>query len=131
MQNILTGIYARYSGDSALKAAIPGGLHFEMAPQATVMPYCVYSVTAGAPEYWLGGRRFELISLMFDIYALSNTTRLTAYEALRALYDDARPTATGYSTVIMERTVQELSRDGSQNEFFRAIVRYECRYSKS
>jgi len=130
MQNILTGIYSRYSGSATLKAAIPGGLHLDMAPQSAVMPYCVYSVPAGAPEYWFGGRRFEMASLMFDIYAATNADRMTAYGALTTLYDDSRPTATGYTTVIMERSVQQFLKDGAQNEIFRAIVRYECRYSK-
>lgn len=130
MQNILTGIYSRYSGSAALKAALSGGLHFEIAPQAAVMPYCVYSAPAGAPEYWFGGKRFEVASLMFDIYAATNATRMAAYGALTTLYDDARPTATGYTSVIMERTVEQFLLGGEQNEIFRAIVRYECRYSK-
>jgi hypothetical protein len=129
MQNILTGIYARYSGDAALKAAIPGGLHFEMAPQAVTSPYATYFMTSGYPDYWLGGRKFEVITIQFDIFAVSNTLRLTAYAALTALYDDSRPTATGYTSVLMERTNQQLLREGSQNELFRAIVTYDCRYS--
>jgi len=130
MENILTGIYSRYSGNATLKNALTGGLHRELAPQATALPYCVYSVPASAPEYWLGGRRFELVSIMFDIYADTNAKRKAAYDALLALYDDSRPTATGYTTTIMARTVVQFLRDGSQNEIFRAIVRYECRYSK-
>ncbi len=130
MENILTGIYSRYSGDAALKAALSGGFYRELAAPSAVLPYGVYSVPAGAPEYWMGGRRFELISIQFDIYADTNAKRKAAYEALIALYDDCRPTATGYTPILMERTVQQMSREGSQNEFFRATVRYECRYSK-
>lgn len=130
MQNILTGIYSRYNGSSTLKAAIPGGLHFEMAPQATSMPYATYFMVSGRPDYWFGGERFELVTIQFDIYAATNALRLTAYEALRTLYDDARPTATGYTSILMERSNEQFVRDGSQNEIFRAVVTYECRYQK-
>ena len=131
MQALLTSIWARYNADTALKAALPGGLHLELAPPSTALPFGVYQVVSGRPDYWLGARRFEVVSLDFNVYADTNLKRLTAYEALRTLYDDARPTATGYQAIIMERTFQQMLRDGDQNELFRAIVTYECRFLKT
>jgi hypothetical protein len=131
VQNILTGIYSKYSGDATLKAAIPGGLHIEIAPQGTALSYATYMMVSGYPDYMLKGTRYEVVTIQFDIYADTNALRLAAYAALLALYDDARPTATGYSSIIMERTNQQLVRDGSQNELYRAVVTYECRYLKS
>ncbi len=131
MDKILTGIYSRYSGNATLKAALTGGLHIELAPQNTALPYATYFLVSGYPDYYLGGERFEVVTVQFDIYADTNAKRMTAYNALVALYDDARPAATGYTTVIMERTNQQMVRDGAQNELYRAVVTYECRYKKS
>jgi len=131
MDKILTGIYSKYNGDATLKAALPGGLHIEMAPQNNALSYATFLLVSGYPDYYFGGERFEVVTIQFDIYADTNAKRMTAYNALIDLYDDARPTATGYTTVIMERTNQQMVRDGAQNELYRAIVTYECRYSKN
>ena len=131
MQQILTGIYSAYSGDATLKAALPGKLHFEMAPQGTAMTYGTYNVVSGRPDYFLGGYRYEVVSIQFDIYAATNVLRLTAYAALLALYDDSTPTATGYTSILMERAFEQMVRDGDQDEDFRAIVEYDCRYLKT
>ena len=131
MQNILTGVYGAYSGNAALKAALPGKLHIEMAPQGTSPTYATYFMVSGYPEYWFADRRFEVVTIQFDIYAETNALRLAAYDALVSLYDDSRPTATGYESILMERTNQQLVRDGDQNQLYRAVVTYECRYLKS
>lgn len=131
MQNIITGIYSRYGANAALKAALPGKLFFELAPQGTAMTYATYFAISGRPDYMLAGSRYEVVTIQFDIYAATNALRLTAYAALIALYDDSRSTATGYTSILMERTNQQLVRDGDQDQIFRAIVTYDCRYLKS
>lgn len=128
MQAILTGIYSLYSADADLKAALPGKLWLELAPQGTDMTYATYMLVSSRPEYMLGGESYELPRIQFDIYAETNLLRLTAYEKLITVYDDARPAATGYSPVIMERTFQQMMRDGDQNQYYRAIIEYECRF---
>ena len=130
MQNILTGIYSAYNGNAALKAALPGGLFFEMAKQSPTLSYATYNMTSARPSYILDTRRFEIVSIQFDIYSATNLLRLAAYQALINLYDDLRPTATGYTSVIMERQLEQLVRDGEQNEIFRAIIAYDCTYLK-
>ncbi len=130
MQNILTGIYSRYSASTALKTALPGKLHIEMAPQGSAFTYATYFLVSGYPDYWFADRRFEIVTIQFDIYAETNLLRLAAYNALVTLYDDSRPTATGYESILMERTNQQLVRDGDQNQLYRAVVTYECRYLK-
>ena len=131
MQNILTGIYGRYNGDTDLKAALPGGLHFEMAPQGTAMTYATFNVVSARPEYRLAGERDEVLWLQFDIWASTNALRQTAYDALLAVYDDARVAATGYTPIILERINQQMLRDGEQSELFRSIVEYQGRWEKS
>ncbi len=128
MDSILAGIYSRYIGDAPLKAATPGGLHIEMAPPGVKGPFVTMNVISGRPEYMFRGTAYEIVTIQFDIYAATNALRLTAYNALTALYDDARPTATA---VIMERVLNQLVRDGSQQEIFRAVVTYDCRFLKS
>ena len=130
MQNILTGIYAAYDADTDLEAALPGGMHFELAPQGTAMTYATYQVVTGRPDYQLAGELYEVAWFQFDIYAATNALRQTAYDKLTAVYDDARISATGYTPVIMERTSYQFLRDGDQDEIFRAIVEYEGRWAK-
>ena len=131
MNNIITGIYARYNADATLKAALPGGLFFEKAKQGASYTYATFNVIVSTVEYWLGTTYFELPRIQFDIYAETNALRKTAYEALVALYDDSKPTATGYNTIIMERESEQMVRDGEQDEIFRAVVDYRCRYQKN
>ena len=129
MQAILTGIYALYSGNAALKAALPGGMHLELAPQSAAMTYATYQIITARPDYMLGGEMFEVVRIQFDIWASTNLLRLAAYSALTAVYDDARPTAAGYTAVIMERANQMMVRDGDQFEIHRAIIEYDARFS--
>lgn len=131
MDAILTGIYSRYNGSTGLKAALPGKLHLEMAPQGTAMTYATFSIITARPEYMLDVSIDEVARIQFDIYAATNALRLAAYNALTTLFDDSRPTATGYTPVIMERVNQQLIRDGEQNEIFRAIIEYDGRWEKS
>jgi len=131
MQNIITGIYSRYNGSAALKAALPGGMHIELAPRGTSFTYATFTLLDGRPDYMLGDYQHEIVTIQFDIYAATNALRLTAYAALIALFDDSRPTATGYTSILMERVFEQLVRDGDQDQIYRAVVTYDCRYLKS
>jgi hypothetical protein len=129
MKAILDGIYLTYSGNAALKAALPGGLFREIAPQSASMNYAIYNAFA-VPDYWMAGRMYELVSIQFDIYAATSALRDTAYGALTALYDDSKPTATGYTTILLERGYQQPLRDGENDEYFRYMIKYNGRYFK-
>ena len=131
MQEILKGIFSSYNSNAALKAALPGKLHFEMAPQGTAMTYATFNMITGRPDYMLNGEYFEVIRIQFDVYSATNALRQTAYDNLTAVFDDARPTAKGYSPLIMERVNQQMLRDGEQNEIFRAIIEYQGRWEKN
>jgi len=130
MQEILKGIFGAYSGNAALKAALPGGLHFKGAPQGTAMTYAIYNKISGRPEYRLANEQDEILWIQFDIYASTNALCQTAFDALLAVYDDARILATGYTPVIMERIKDQMLLDGEQNETHRAIVEYSGRWEK-
>ena len=130
MQALLTGIYGRYNTTNTFKTALTGGMYLEMAPQGTNLPYATYSLITGRPDYYFS-EMFEIAGIQFDIYAQTNAVRQDLYTKLTALYDDCKPTVTGYTSVIMERTFQHLLRDGTQNEIFRYIVEYSARIEKS
>lgn len=130
MDKILEGIWNLYNGNATLKAALTGGLWLEEAQGAT-MPYATYFLVSGHPEYWLGGECFELPTIQFDIFAATSATRVDCYNKLIAVFDDAKPTATGYTPVIMEREFYQFLRAGDQDQDFRAIVQYRLRMSKS
>ena len=129
MQNILAGIWGHYDDDATLKAAITG-LYFEAAPQDAALPYGIYTLVTGAPEYFFGDLVYELIEIQFDLYASTNSDLQTAYDALTALYDDAAPSMSGYTPIIMERNFYSMMKDGNQDQYFRAIVTYDCRFEK-
>ena len=130
MQALLTGIYGRYKTSTALKTALTGGLKLEFASPIPSLPYAVYSIVTGRPDYYFS-EVFEIVTVQFDIYAATNATRQDIYDKLTALYDDCRPAVTGYSSVIMERTFQQSLRDGDQNELYRYIVEYQVTIEKS
>lgn len=127
MENIFKAIFAAYNGNAALKAVLTGGLHFELANQASY-PYAVYSGWSVIDHYL--GNYFEMPNIQFDIYASTNATRLSCYENLTALFDDATPATTGYTAINMEREYVEFLREGEQNEIYRAIVQYRGMFRK-
>lgn len=130
MTPILAGIYSIYNGNAALKAALTGGFFFELAPQGTSLPYGVYTIVVGRTDYHFT-RIHEYITIQFDIYAASNSTRSDIYGKLTAVFDDARPAATGYTSIIMERKTEQFLREGDQNQIFRAIVEYQAIIEKA
>lgn len=131
MRAILTAIYELYSGNARLVAALPGGLHLEMAPQGTAMTYATYNIITARPEYMLSTPGDEVLRIQFDIYAETSALRLAAYCLLTNLFDDSRPEAVDYTPVIVERIGEQFLREGPQNEIFRAIVEYVGRWDKA
>ena len=130
MEAVLTGVWARYNAGNTFKTACTGGLHLESAPQGTSLPYATYQLITGRPEYIFVGN-FEIASIQFDIYAQTNLIRQDLYTKLIALFDDCRPTVTGYTSIIMERVLTQMVREGDQNDVYRAIVEYSLRVEKS
>jgi len=129
MTPLIAGIYSKYSG-STFATANTGGLHLELAPQGTSMPFTTFTIVAARPEYTFD-HVHEVVTVQFDIYTNLNTTRTDLYDKLTSLYDDARPTATGYTSLIMARIGQQFLREGDQNQIFRAIVEYQATIYKA
>jgi hypothetical protein len=127
---LLTGIYNRYLTTNDFRTACTGGLHLEEAPQNTALPYATYALITGRPE-WIFRGNDEVVTIQFDLYASTNAVRQSLYTKLTALYDDCRPTVTGYLSIIMERQFQQMLRSGDQDKEFRYIVDYEVRIKKT
>ena len=130
MQALLTGIWGRYNAGNTFKTACTGGLHLESAPQGTSLPYATYQLITGRPEYYFSGLH-EVTAIQFDVYAQSNAVRQDLYTKLTALFDECRPTVTGYSSIVMERVNQQSVREGDQNDIYRYIVEYAVRIEKT
>ena len=130
MNVLATGIFSLYNAGSDLKTNLTGGLHYELPKQDTVEPYGVFNLIVGRPDY-LFTEEQEIVTVQFDIYATTDAIRATLYGNLTSLYDDSRPTATGYTSIIMERRLEQFLREGDQNQIFRAIVEYEAMIEKS
>lgn len=130
MQTLLIGIYNIYDAANSFKTACTGGFYLEEAPQGTAMPYATYNLILGRPEYYFEGN-LEIAQIQFDIYAQNNTVRQDLYTKLIALFDDCRPTVTGYSSIIMERQNQQMIREGEHNEVSRYLVEYAVTVDKT
>jgi hypothetical protein len=132
VQNILTGIYTSYNSDATLKAALPGGLHFEMAPQGTSMTYAVFNGITSRSEYMFSGEgEYEYVTIQIDVFADTNAKRTAASAAIDTLYQDAKLTISGYTTLFYHRAGQPLYvRDGAQNEIFRSIFEFKGAFQK-
>lgn len=130
MDALLTGIYNRWLTANDFRTACTGGLHLEEAQQSTSLPYATYALVTGRPE-WIFRGNDEVVNIQFDIYASTNAVRQDLYTKLTALFDDCRPTVTGYTSVIMERQIQQMLRSGDQDGAFRYIVEYEVRIKKN
>ena len=131
MQAVLTGVYGLYNGNATLKAALTGGLYIEQVPQGISIPYAVMYVTSGRPDYFFADEVFEIIDIQFDIYAQTNAIRQDIYGKLIAVFDDAKPTITGYTSHIMEREYYQMLRTGDNDEGYRAIVQYQLTIEKN
>lgn len=130
MEALLTGIYNVWLTTNAFRTACTGGLHFEQAPQGTSLPYATYQIVTGRPEYHFS-ETHEIANVQFDIYSATNASRQDLYTKLTALFDDVRPTVTGYTSIIMERIFQQPWRAGEQEEVFRYTVEYSGEIQKT
>ena len=131
MEAIITGIYAKYSAANAFKTACTGGLHYELAPQGTSLPFATFQYITGHPEYVFGLDVIEYAVIQFDIYAATNAIRQDLKTKLKALYDNVKLTVTGYTAMDMHREMDQDLREGEQDELFRSIVQYRVSADKN
>ena len=72
MLALLNSIYAKFTGDSALTAAFPGGLHRDRAAEGTAMPYLVSHVISSKTEFAYGGASRTETQIRFSAYGVGH-----------------------------------------------------------
>jgi len=77
-QEVITAIYAAFTNDTDLSAAVSGGLWNPDAPQGTDMPYGIYFIVSDVPDRWnAGSAQAESILVQFNYYTTGANTVLT------------------------------------------------------
>ena len=121
MQVLFQGIWNKFSGNTALKAAVTG-MYLTEAPQTAIMPYIVYHLISNVAD-WTYTEDMENALIQFSIYDnnSSSVTILGIFEKLKTCYDWVALTVTGYSHIYMRREFNILSRENS-------IWKMDCQY---
>jgi len=127
MKELFTGLYNKYSGNEALKAAITG-FYFTEAPQDAAMPYIVYHKISGRPDYTYT-EDMENVLIQFNIYDdnSSSTTINDIYAKLTALFDWCTLTVLGWNSIYMKEEFGYLE---NMNDVWNYMVSYRLEIQK-
>ena len=127
MQVLFVGIYSKYNGSTALKAAITG-LYLSEAIQTAVYPYGVYNLISDVPS-WTFDAGMEGYVIQFNLYSdnSSSTAVNTAFTALTGLFDDSEITVSGYTHIFMKREISLLTRE---SDVWNYMVQYRIKNQK-
>lgn len=116
MKALFDGIYAFANAASTFKTAIGGRFYFTEAPQGATFPYAVYSLVSNDIDYYFDG---HAITPMIQISIFSQDTGaaevVDCWDKMRARFDDAAITVTGYNSVEFRRDQARLLRDPEAN----------------
>jgi len=101
MKAILKAIKDKWGVEATLNSY---KLYFESAPQGTPMPYVVYLLVTGIPEYTMN-TQMEDDRLQFSIFSSKNSSEEVQdiFEKLIAVFDDVVLVIPGYDPVLFER----------------------------
>jgi len=127
MQVLFTGLWNKYNGNAALKAAV-SGMYLTQAPQGTEYPYIVYHKISGVPDHTYT-EDMENVIIQFNIFDNNNssTTINDIYTKLTALYDWCSLTVTGWNSIYMKREIDNLTKDNGVWNYF---VQYRLEIQK-
>ena len=98
MLPLLNAIFAKFSADSALTAAFPGGLHRDRAPEGTAMPYVVSRVIESAVELSYGSRSRTHTRIKFSAFGVGHDAVGNLMQTLIDHFDGALLTLAGGAT---------------------------------
>ena len=121
MQVLFQGIWNKFNGNAALKAAVTN-MYFNKAIQTAIMPYIVYHKISGRPDYTFT-EDMENTLIQFNIYD-SNSSSVTVndiFEKLKTCYDWCSLTVTGWDSIYMKREFDDLTQE---NDVWRYLVQY-------
>jgi len=89
MLPLLNAIYSRFTGNSSLTTAFPGGLHRDRAPEGTPMPYIVSRVVACDTEHSFGGPSRTRTQVRFSAFGVGHDATGSLIEVLTSAFDNA------------------------------------------
>lgn len=110
---------------NSLYTLVDGQLYFDRAKQKALLPYLVYNIIDGLPEYNFCSD-FERLRIQFTIHSEneSSTEAGAIYEALKSVYDWCVLSIVGYDHVYMRRVLFKELRDSTHNTW-QITVDYE------
>lgn len=131
---IWKGIFDKYKASSTLMAALPGKMWLinqpqEKVEQRDIYPYCVVIPVAAVKDYTFTEAADDL-SVQFSIYDDSDTvaTINDAADALKAVFDFATLTVTGYNHICMVQQYSELFHDDG---YWHQVITYQLIIQKT
>lgn len=134
MKALCDSIVSKYIGNSALKTATPGGLHFSEAKQGTKMPFSVYDIISLIPNYTFK-ENYEGATVQFAVYSdKSDCAEVNdIFDKLITVFDWCSLTITGYTSTYMQRTFSHIERntDDPQLRYWQYVIQYELDFNKS
>ena len=122
----------KYKGSPALVSALKGGMYLLRYPQQhnrpAIYPYCIIVPVSTVPEYTFSEEAENSLAL-FSIYDDSDgvATVEDAGEALKAVFDFAALSVSGWNHVCMMREYTGLFKEG---DFWHCVITYRLEIQK-
>lgn len=120
MKAIFKAIKVKWDASPTLN---PRKLYFESAPQNAAMPYAVYFLVVGTPEYTMN-TLIENDRIQFSIFSSKNSSgeAQNIFEKLIVVFDDVVLAIVGYDPVLFERIERTLMK--TPEEAWQYVVEY-------
>lgn len=126
MKTLLQALYTLFNADTNFKTAVGSQFYPGSADQESASyPYAVYYLITDTSD-WTFAEDIEVFTVQISVFDNSNSpgTILDIYEYLKALFDDATLTISGYDLIRMHRENMQLIRD-DQFGTWHLVVDYE------
>lgn len=117
MSAVDLALIAKLQSASALTAAAPGGVYWDVGPDGTSMPVVIVTLMAHTDEYQTSGGHFEIGRYLVKAVGTGtqSTAVATAAAAIHATLQDVALTITGYAPMLCHREerIRYIEVDGS------------------
>lgn len=112
MKQLFMAIKNKFDAHVFLKAKASGGLHLNVAPQNTDLPYIVFFLVTNNPKQTFN-TQMENVRIQFSIFSddASVLEACDIFGLLKNCFDDCTLTIMNYDHIRMRRDVANLMRD--------------------
>ncbi len=132
MIQLLNAIQAAFTGNGALTAVFPGGIHRDIAPEGTAFPYVVTSVIASPTRTMYGQAKRTDTSIRFSAVGEGHNATGTAMDALTAAFDDVTLTLSSQQNCNVLRMGDPIPlREPGLSANGKEVWRWTCEYQYS